>query len=288
MSNPPMVDESSSVAPRKESRFRLARLQAESSRWTYSAQGLLAVMRPVLEAVFQRLMVVSNCTPGSAHSQAASAICRNRACAGRVSSTVPSVTAFRFQSSPATTAAMNSSVTRTELLAFWYWTEWLSAPSNPTSNPAASSTRLLRSSRALHQMKSWMSGWPASRITILAARRVLPPLLIVPAEASAPRMKLTGPLAEPPPARDSRDDRIRLRLTPAPDPPLKIVPSSTYQFRMDDIWSSTERMKHADACWGTPATPMLNHTGELNAARWFTIRNFSSSPNVAASASSTK
>jgi hypothetical protein len=32
-----------------------------------------------------------------------------------------------------------------------------------------------------------------SRTTILAARRVLPPDLIVPAEASAPRMKLTGP-----------------------------------------------------------------------------------------------
>ena len=166
--------------------------------------------------------------------------------------------------------------------------EWLSVPSKPTSKPASSSTRIFFSSRALHQMKSSTSGWSASRMTILAARRVLPPLLMVPAEASAPRMKLTGPLAEPPPARDSREERIRLRLMPAPEPPLKMVPSSTYQFRMDDIWSSTERMKHAEACWGTPATPMLNHTGELNAALWVTIRCLSSSAKVAASASSTK
>ena len=30
---------------------------------------------------------------------------------------------------------MNSSVTRTELLAFWYWIEWLSAPSRSMSKP---------------------------------------------------------------------------------------------------------------------------------------------------------
>ena len=57
------------------------------------------------------------------------------------------------------------------------------------------------------------------------------------------------------------------RLMPEPEPPLKIVPSSRYQLRMPSIVSSTARMKHADACWGTPFTPMLNHTGELNAAR---------------------
>ena len=90
---------------------------------------------------------------------------------------------------------------------------------------------------------------------------------MVPAEASAPRMKLTGPLAVPPPARGSTDDRMLDRLIPEPDPPLKIVPNTTYQLRMDDKVSSTARMKHAEACAGTPLTPMLNHTGELNAAR---------------------
>ena len=125
-------------------------------------------------------------------------------------------------------------------------------------------------------------------MTIFAARRVLPPDLIVPAEASAPRMKLTGPEAVPPPPRSSRELRILERFTPAPDPPLKIVPSSTYQLRIECIESSTARMKHAEPCWGTPATPMLNQTGELKAAFWVTIRYFSSSLNADASASSAK
>src|SRR5436305_1701663 len=42
-------------------------------------------------------------------------------------------------------------------------------------------------------MNSSTSGWSTSRTTIFAARRVLPPDLIVPADASAPRMKETGP-----------------------------------------------------------------------------------------------
>ena len=80
-------------------------------------------------------------------------------------------------------------------------------------------------------------------MTILAARRVLPPDLIVPAEASAPRMKLTGPDAVPPPLSCSGDERMRYRLMPEPEPPLKIVPSSVYQLRIDPIVSSTARMK---------------------------------------------
>ena len=47
-------------------------------------------------------------------------------------------------------------------------------------------------------------------------------------------------------------------------------------------------MKQALACCGTPFTPMLNHTGLLNAARWVTRMNFSSSRNASASASSAK
>ena len=58
-------------------------------------------------------------------------------------------------------------------------------------------------------------------------------------------MKLTGPDAVPPPASDSFDERICDRLMPEPDPPLKIVPSSTYQLRIEDMWSSTARMKQA-------------------------------------------
>src|SRR5665213_839706 len=125
-------------------------------------------------------------------------------------------------------------------------------------------------------------------MTIFAARRVLPPDLMVPAEASAPRMKLTGPDAVPPPASSSRELRMCDKLAPDPEPPLKIVPSSTYQLRMELIESSTARMKQAEACWGTSRTPMLNHTGELKAAFWFTMRYFSSSQKVLASSSSAK
>ena len=165
---------------------------------------------------------------------------------------------------------MNSSETRTELFAFWYWIENESAPSRSMSKPASRSTRALRSSLTLHQMNSSTSGCSTLRIAILAARRVLPPDLIVPTDASAPRMKLTGPEAVPPPSNSSALERIFDRLTPEPEPPLKMTPSSRYQLRMEFIVSSTDKMKHALACWRTPGTPMLNHTGLLNAARCVT------------------
>ena len=92
-------------------------------------------------------------------------------------------------------------------------------------------------------MNSSTSGWSTSRTTILAARRVAPPDLIVPAEASAPRMNETGPLAVPPEDSSSLLDRIRDRLTPAPEPPLKIRPSSRYHSRIESMVSSTARMK---------------------------------------------
>src|SRR5918996_5556606 len=125
-------------------------------------------------------------------------------------------------------------------------------------------------------------------MTIFAARRVLPPDLIVPALASAPRMKDTGPLAVPPPPRGSLEERILDRLMPLPDPPLKIVPSSTYQLRMEDIVSSTARMKHALHWAGTSGTPTLNHTGELNAAFWVTSRWVSSSAKTRSSSAESK
>src|ERR671935_2594864 len=156
------------------------------------------------------------------------------------------------------------------------------------SNPASLRARALYSSTALHQMNSRTSGWSAFSTTIFAARLVLPPDLMVPADASAPRMKLTGPLAVPPPVSCSFEERSFERLIPDPDPPLKIVPSSTYQLRMDDMWSSTARMKHALHCWGVLGTPTLNHTGELNAAFCVTSRWLSSPAKIPASSSPAK
>src|SRR3990170_6085858 len=104
-------------------------------------------------------------------------------------------------------------------------------------------------------------------MTILAARRVAPPDLIVPAEASAPRMKLTGPEAVPPDDSSSLLERMRERFRPAPEPPLKIRPSSLYQLRIESIESSTARMKHAETCCGLDV-PTLNQTGELKLNTW--------------------
>src|ERR1700758_2401319 len=120
-------------------------------------------------------------------------------------------------------------------------------------------------------MKPAMSGWSMLSTTIFAARRVLPPDLITPAEASAAFMKETGPDAVPPPPSRSLAERMAERFTPEPEPPLKMTPSRRYQSRIDSIVSFTDRMKQAEHC-GFGSTPTLNHTGLLNAAIWWRSR----------------
>src|SRR5688500_2009024 len=63
-------------------RLMLARLQAVLSRNMYSLHGLLALMRPLLGQVCQRLIVVSYCTPGSPQCQAHWAMRANSSLAG--------------------------------------------------------------------------------------------------------------------------------------------------------------------------------------------------------------
>src|SRR3954454_9799815 len=267
---------------RNFSRFSDARLHEELSSDMYSEHGLDAVIRPVSGLVCQSLMVSSYCRPGSAHSHAAWLILRNSSRASTVSMTSPVLRERSPNSVPSSTARMNSSVTRTELLAFWYCTLVMSAPPRSMSKPASRRARILSSSRALVSTNSTMSGWSTSRTTILAARRVAPPDLMVPAEASAPRMKETGPLAVPPEESSSLEERMRERLRPAPEPPLKMKPSSLYQFRIESIESSTERMKHADTCCGD-AVPTLNQTGELKLKYWCTSSQVSSCSKSSAS-----
>src|SRR3954469_3124918 len=225
-------------------RLSEARLHAESSTCMYSEHGLEALIRPEFGDVCHWLIVASYCTPGSAQPHAPSAISRisSRADTGSPIG-VPVTREVRCQSSSFSTACMNSSVTRTELLAFWYWIDWKPSPSIDMSNPASRSDAALSSSLALHQMKSRMSGWSMSSTTIFAARRVLPPDLIVPAHASAPRMKETGPEAVPPLDRGSMEPRMLERLIPEPEPPRKILPSLVFQSRIDSIVSCTLRMK---------------------------------------------
>jgi len=110
------------------------------------------------------------------------------------------------------------------------------------------------------------------RMTILAARRVVPPDLIEPANESYPRMKETGPDAVPPPESCSLDERSTDRLVPVPLPNLNSMPSVLTSSRIDSIESWTELMKHADPCWARPGTPMLNQTGLLKDACWVTSK----------------
>src|SRR4051812_40456043 len=106
-----------------------------------------------------------------------------------------------------------------------------------------------------------MSGCSTLRITILAARRGLPPDLMAPANEAEPRMNDTRPDAVPPPLSSSADERRFDRFDPVPEPYLKSMPSVLARPRMDSIESSTELMKQAEHC-GWASTPTLNQTGE--------------------------
>src|SRR5215469_5558223 len=158
----------------------------------------------------------------------------------------------------------------------------------------ATSAWALASSFCLHSMKSTMSGWSMLRMTILAARRVLPPDLMTPAKASKPFMKLSGPEAVPPPESCSVEERSGERLVPVPLPHLKSIPSVLARVRIESSESCTELMKQAEHCgFLYPVTPnstrpsvgfqcqfcaselgsmrsqpTLNQTGELKAAYW--------------------
>src|ERR1700740_1340232 len=71
-------------------RFSEERLQAESSRNMYSEHGFDALIRDVFLQGCQRLMVVSNCMPGSPHCQVASPIFFRRSLALKLATTEPS------------------------------------------------------------------------------------------------------------------------------------------------------------------------------------------------------
>src|SRR5215471_21807793 len=141
--------------------------------------------------------------------------------------------------------------------------EEYASPSTPPAYPLSRSTQAFFSSFALLLMNSTISGWLAFKITILAARRVLPPDLMTPANASKPFMNETGPDAVPPPLSSSFDERMGDRLVPVPDPYLKSMPSVLASVRIESIESSTLLMKQAEHC-GDASTPTLNQTGELN------------------------
>src|ERR1700756_3634687 len=98
-------------------------------------------------------------------------------------------------------------------------------------------------------------------------------------------MKETGPDAVPPPDSCSLEERRTDRLVPVPEPNLKSMPSVLARSRIDSIESLTELMKHADACWLRPGTPMLNQTGLLKEACCVMSRKRRSSSQLMASCS---
>src|SRR5262245_32144977 len=107
-------------ASRNFSRLMLARLQAVLSRNMYSLHGLLALRRRLLGQVCHLLMVVSDWTPGSPQCQAQSAMRLKSSRAGHEGPSRPgSVTQWVVHFWFFSMACMNSSVTRTERLAFW-------------------------------------------------------------------------------------------------------------------------------------------------------------------------
>src|SRR5215468_4993028 len=107
------------------------------------------------------------------------------------------------------------------------------------------------------------------RMTIFAARRVLPPDLIAPANESKPFMKERGPDAVPPEESPSCEPRRQERFEPVPEPYLKSIPSVLARSRIPDMESAQELMKHAEPC-GFGSIPTLNQTGELKEATWLT------------------
>ncbi len=87
----------------------------------------------------------------------------------------------------------------------------------------------LISSRTFQLMNSAMSGWFMSRQTILAARRVVPPLLIALAARSPIFSHDISPLLLPPPESFSPSPRRWLKFVPVPEPYLNSRASRTHR-----------------------------------------------------------
>ena len=88
------------------------------------------------------------------------------------------------------------------------------------------------SSTTFHRMKLRMSGWSRLRITILAARRVVPPDLMAPAARSPIRRNDIRPEDLPPPERGSFSPRRLEKLVPLPEPYLKMRASRVQRSMM--------------------------------------------------------
>ena len=233
---------------RKLSRLRLARLHAELSMCMYSEQGLLALMRSVLGAVCHLLMVVSNCMPGSAHSQAALAIWPEQVpgldglqdLAGGDGPQLPVAVVedglHELVGDPDRVVGVLV-LDRVAVLAVEVHVE-----AGVAKRPGLALLDGLAPDEVLDVgmvgVEDDHLGRPAGLAARLdgARRRVG-----ASHEADRPR----GGAAAPQTLLGGTDLG---QVDPGPDPPLKMMPSSMYQLRIESIESSTARMKQADAC----------------------------------------
>ena len=108
------------------------------------------------------------------------------------------------------------------------------------------------SSTAFQSTKSSMSGWSTSTMTILAARRVVPPDLMAPAARSPILRKLIRPDDLPPPDSGSPSPRREEKLVPVPEPYLKSRASRTQRSMMPpSLTRSSWMLWMKQACgWG--------------------------------------
>ncbi len=97
-----------------------------------------------------------------------------------------------------------------------------------------------------------MSGWSASRMTILAARRVVPPDFTAAAERSPIFRKDISPEDTPPPDRFSFSARILEKLLPVPEPYLNSLASRvTWSMMPPSFTRSSWMSRIKQACgWG--------------------------------------
>src|SRR3546814_10862169 len=89
-----------------------------------------------------------------------------------------------------------------------------------------------------------MSGWSRSTVTILAARRVVPPDLMAPAARSPIFRNDIRPEDRPPPDSDSPSPRRAEKLVPVPEPYLNRSASRTQRSMMPFSRSEEHTSEH--------------------------------------------
>ena len=114
----------------------------------------------------------------------------------------------------------------------------------------ATSAATFCSSATFQSMNFSISGWSMSTITILAARRVVPPDLMAPAARSPILRKLMRPEERPPPESFSPSPRSLEKLDPVPEPYLNRRASRTHRSMMPPSLTRSSWTPWMKQAWG--------------------------------------